>query len=78
MNITDFIKNFADQFDDTEPSVFNENTNFKELEEYSSLTALNIISMVDDEYNVYLKGDDIRNSNTIAELYKIVESRIGE
>lgn len=78
MNIIEFIKNFADQFDDTDASLFQETTNFKELEEYSSLTALNIISMVDDEYGVYLKGDDIRNSSTIMDLYKIVEARMNE
>lgn len=78
MNILEFIKNFADQFDDTDASLFQETTNFKELEEYSSLTALNIISMVDDEYGVYLKGDDIRNSSTIMDLYKIVEARMNE
>jgi hypothetical protein len=78
MNIKEFIKNVADQFDDSELTHFSELTNFKEIEEYSSLTALNIISMVDDEYNVYLKGDDIRTSQTILDLYKIVESKVNE
>ncbi len=75
MNINDFIRNVAEQFDDTDISVFNEETEFRALDEWSSLIALSIIAMVDEEYDVALKGEDIRTSNTIADLYKIVESK---
>lgn len=70
-----FIKNFAAQFDETEASEFIPNTVFKELEEWSSLLALSIIAMVDEEYEVKIKGEDIRNSKTIEDLYKIVISK---
>lgn len=75
MNITEFIENFASQFDDTEPDAFASNTKFKQLDEWSSLTALSIIAMIDDEYNVIIKGNDILNSETIEDLYKIVEKQ---
>ena len=75
MNLNDFIKNFANQFDETEVSEFNGNTNFKEIDEWSSLIALSVIAMVDEEYDVTIKGDDIRNSNTIEDLYNIVKSK---
>ena len=71
----EFIKHFAAQFDETEMSEFTSNTAFKDLEEWSSLLALSVIAMVDEEYGVKIKGDDIRNSKTIEELYKIVESK---
>jgi len=70
-----FIKHFAAQFDETEMSEFTSTTVFKDLEEWSSLLALSVIAMVDEEYGVKIKGDDIRNSKTIEELYKIVESK---
>ena len=76
MEIQDFIQNFADQFDDTDASVFTPETNFKELEEWSSLTALSVIAMIDEEYDVKIKGDDVRNSQTINDLYEIVKSRL--
>ena len=76
MDITTFITNFANQFDDTDASEFAANTKFKELEEWSSLSALTIIAMVDDEYNVKIKGDDIRASQTIQDLFNIVKSRL--
>ena len=76
MDIKDFVKNFAAQFDETEENVFTPNTRFRELDEWSSLIGLSIIAMVDEEYEVTLKGDDIKDSNTIEDIYKIVASRI--
>ncbi|CAK7070985.1 MAG: hypothetical protein PARBA_02776 [Parabacteroides sp.] len=75
MELCSFIENFAAQFDDTDASEIKADTVFKELEEWSSLTALSIIAMVDEEYDVRIKGDDIRNISTIAELYEIVKER---
>ena len=76
MEIKEFINNFAAQFDDTEAEVFEADTEFKNLDEWSSLIALSVIAMVDEEYDVTLKGDDIRNANTIEDLFNNVKSRI--
>ena len=76
MELEQFIQNFAFQFDDTDTGVFNADTIFKDLAEWSSLIALSVIAMVDEEYDVKLKGDDIRGSETIEDLYLIVKSRI--
>lgn len=75
MEIKEFIENFADQFDDTDAGVLTAETKFKELDEWSSLVALSVIAMVDDEYNVAIKGDDIRNAETIQDLFNVIESR---
>lgn len=75
MDIKDFISNFAEQFEETEADVFTPETVFKDLDEWSSLVALSIIAMVDEEYDVTLKGDDIRNSSTIADLFNLVEQK---
>ncbi len=75
MEIKTFIENFSAQFDDTEESAFQTDTKFRELEEWSSLIALSIVAMADEEYGVALKGDDIRNAQTIEDLFKIVQSR---
>lgn len=75
MEIKEFIEHFAEQFDDTDAAVFTQETVFKDLDEWSSLMALSIISMVDEEYDVTIGGADIRNSKTIEDLYKIVASK---
>ena len=76
MEINEFIANFADQFDETDASVFTPETKFRELEEWSSLIALSVMSMIDDEYDVALKGDDMRTAQTIEDLYNIVKSKL--
>ena len=76
MELKDFIENFAAQFDDTDASEIKAETVFKELEEWSSLTELSVIAMVDEEYDVKVKGDDIRKSQTVNDLFMIVKSRI--
>lgn len=69
MELKEFIKNFAYQFDDTDAKELTEETKFKELDEWSSLIALSIIAMIDEEYNISLVSDDLTESETIADLY---------
>lgn len=75
MELSKFIQNVANQFDETDVSAFTENTEFKELDEWSSLLALTIIAMIDEEYGVQIKGDDIRKAVTIKDLFEIVKSK---
>ena len=74
MEIKEFIENFANQFDDTDVSVFSAETRFRELDEWSSLLALSVLAMVDEEYDVQLKADQMRKANTVQELFEIVKS----
>lgn len=75
MELNEFISNFADQFDETDASEIKAETVFKELDEWSSLIALSVIAMVDEEYDVAIKGDDIRNSNTVEDLFNAVKAK---
>lgn len=76
MELNEFIENFASQFEETEMCEFKNSTKFKELDEWSSLLALSIIAMVDEEYDVRIKGEDIRNTSTIEDLFELVKSRL--
>lgn len=76
MGIKDFIVNVANQFDDTDPAEISATTEFKKLDEWSSLTALSIIAMVDEEYDVTLKGADIQNSTTVEDLFNLINSKM--
>ena len=75
MTLDEFIKAFAAEFDDTPEEMFKADTHFRELEEWGSLTALSIISMVDDNADVLITGADIRSCTTIEELYNIIQSK---
>ena len=75
MELKDFIENFAAQFDETDANEFTAETEFKALDEWSSLTALSIIAMIDEEYDISIKGDDIRDSETIEDLFNKVKNK---
>ena len=76
MDIDKFIENFTDLFDETDRATISATTQFKSLDEWSSLVALSVIAMVDEEYDVEFRGDDIRGSNTVEDLYNIVKNRV--
>lgn len=71
----DFIKNFADQFDDTDLSVFSADTKFRDLEEWSSLVGLAVMNMVVRKYGVKITPAELRAADTIQALYDIVMSK---
>lgn len=69
MEFKEFIEKFAEQFDDTDASEFTADAKFKEFDEWSSLIALSVIAMVDEEYNITINSDAIRESETIKDLF---------
>lgn len=75
--LEEFVKLFAEQFDETDASQFTPETAFRELEEWSSLIGLSVIAMVDEEFDVALNARDFRGANTIAELYRVVAEKVG-
>jgi acyl carrier protein len=75
MDIESFVKEFARQFDDIPADEFTPGTLFKDNDEWSSMTALSIIAMVDENYSVRLTGDDIRKSSTVTDIYNIVTEK---
>lgn len=70
-----FIANFADQFDDTELSVFVEDTRFRDLDEWSSLVGLAVLNMIVKKYDVRLTPEELKSVNTIAELFNLVSAK---
>lgn len=76
MELVDFIEKFAEQFDDVDVEQLNSATRFRELDGYTSLVALLIITMIDEEYDVTVTGDDMKQQVTIGDLYNWVSSRL--
>lgn len=72
MELNEFVKAFAAEFDDTPIEAFAPETEFRKLEEWSSLTALSVIAIVDELFDKQITGADIRSVNTIEELYKLI------
>lgn len=75
MELSEFVQQIAEQFDEIEQSEMTPTTEFKILDEWSSLTALSIIAMVDENYNVILNAEDIRNANTVEDLFETIKRK---
>jgi acyl carrier protein len=75
MEINDFISNFSELFEETDRSKFKPVTRFRDIEEWSSLTALSVIAMVDEKYHIKLTGDDIRKSQSVEDIFNLVKAK---
>jgi acyl carrier protein len=75
MDMNTFLRNFADILDDTDATLIQAETVFRDLEEWDSLTALSLIAMADEEYSVKLTGDDIKSSNTLQDVFEIIKTK---
>ncbi|MFA6951131.1 MAG: acyl carrier protein [Lentimicrobiaceae bacterium] len=75
MNIEDFITRIEEEFDDIQPGTLKPASVFREVFEWNSINALILIAMVKTEYDVVINAEDIANSKTIEDIYKIIESK---
>lgn len=75
MELEKFIKNLENVFEDADPKTIKPEAQFRDLEGYSSFVALSIIAMVDEEYSLKLKGEEIRKANTVEDLFNIINSK---
>ncbi len=76
MEIKEFIEKFEDVFDETDVSTLEPDTQFRELDEWTSMIALSTMAMVCDEYDVELTADEMRSANTFQDLFETVKSHL--
>ena len=72
MNLIDFVSAFASEFSDTPSTSFNPKIKFKNLEEWDSVMTLSIISMVEENFNLRITGNELRDYETIEDLYNFL------
>ena len=75
MTLDEFVKAFAAEFEETPEDQFQADTEFKNLEDWSSLTALSIIAMVDENMDKTITGADIRASKTVEDLFNLANNK---
>ena len=72
--LEEFVALFAEQFDDTDASEIKAETQFRDLEEWSSFLALAIMAMIKSKYDVAVTAQEMRDAQTVQELFDIVKS----
>lgn len=75
MDLKEFIKAFAAEFEETPAESFTPETVYKELAEWDSLIVLSIIALVDDEFNVRITGQDLRDCKTIEDIFNLTSKK---
>jgi acyl carrier protein len=75
MDLNEFIQKFTACLNHTPASAISPETEFKKLDEWSSIFALVVIAMVDSDYHKVLTADDIRNSKSLSDLFHLIQSK---
>lgn len=75
MELKEFINAFAEQFDDTDVSEIKAETEFHELDEWSSLMGMAVIAMARTQYGKTITGKEIRDCKTVKNLYEMILSK---
>ena len=75
MELEKFVKDFANQFDETDPETIAAATAYKDLDEWSSLIAFTVIAMVKVEYDKTVTGAELRHCETVGDLFNLVAAK---
>lgn len=73
MNSTDFILKFAEALEIEDPSDVTVDTEFRALDEWDSLAYLNIIALLDEEYDIQIENAEFKKLLTIADIITYIE-----
>lgn len=75
MKLNEFVANFAEQFDDTDTSEIQPNTEFHDLDEWSSLTGMGVIAMAKTEYGKSITGAELKACKTVEDVFNLIKNK---
>lgn len=75
MEINEYVKDFADQFEDTDSGEITAETVFHDLEEWDSLIALAILNMTEKKYGKSISFDEMKVCVTVNDLFNLVSKK---
>lgn len=75
MELNEFVANFADQFDDTDPSEIKAETIFRDLDEWSSLVGMGVIALAKTAYGKSITGAELKACNTVEDVFNLINNK---
>jgi len=72
MELQEFIKKFGEAIDVANIEDLSPETDFHELEEWSSLSVMVVIAFFDEVFDKQVGDEEIRQAVTIQDLYKLI------
>lgn len=76
INIDHLIHKIENEYEELEPCILDGNSKFKELIYWNSINSLVMVVMIEYEYHVILKEEDLKSAQTIKELAEIIHSKM--
>ncbi len=71
MNIKEKIRVIEETLE-VDLNSLNEETSLSSLEEWNSMTILSVMVMLEDDYEVFVSGTDLKNCKTVADLASLI------
>ena len=71
MDIKEFIEKFAECIEVEDADALSPETQFRDLDEWSSLSVILTIAFMDEEYDKQVSNTTIKEANTIQDLYDL-------
>ena len=75
MEKKEFLANFAEQFEDTDPSEIQFDTKFHDLDEWSSLIGMTILAMAKVSYNKAISGEELKHCVTVEDVFNLINNK---
>jgi acyl carrier protein len=75
MTFESFLDKFNEQLIEDDLSTIKAETKFRDLGSWDSLTAMAVITMIEDEYKVKIKEDIFKSFKTVEDIYNYVSSQ---
>ncbi len=73
---SEFKNYFIEQLMEDDTALIGDDTEFKKLTSWDSLTAMSVIAMVEEKYSIILKESDLRDCRTIIDIYEMISDKI--
>lgn len=74
MEIKEFIEKFAEAIDVENVEALSAETEFRELEEWSSLSVMLVIAFYDEQLDKQIGDKDVKACTTIQDLYNLASN----
>ena len=75
MELNEFVINFADQFEETDPKEITADAKFHDFEEWDSLIALAVLNMTEKKYGKKITFEEMKNCVTISDLFNLIDKK---
>ena len=78
ITLNDFTQKLESEFEDIEQGTLNPSTDYRTIKGWSSMHSLIVIAFVDANFDVLLTGSDLKQTQTIEDLYDLINQKINK